>query len=240
MSEAAVPALALREVVAGFGALTILNGVSLEVGASEVVVVLGANGAGKTTLFRAIAGLLAPRGGDISLYGKSIGGRPAHMVTRAGIGHVPSGRELFPGLSVLDHLDLGGRLCAPERRAALRAQMFEVFPVLHDRLRQRAGTLSGGEQQMLAIARALMTDPRVLLLDEPSTGLAPKIVMSVFATLPMLRQQGVSVLLAEQSMTLGLSAADRAYVIDHGRIVLSGSAAELATDSRVVDTYLGR
>ncbi|MGA9868036.1 MAG: ABC transporter ATP-binding protein [Acetobacteraceae bacterium] len=240
MSEAAVPALALRDVVAGFGALTILNGVSLDVGASEVVVVLGANGAGKTTLFRAIAGLLAPRGGDISLYGKSIAGRPAHMVTRAGIGHVPSGRELFPRLSVLDHLDLGGRLCAPDRRAALLAQMFEIFPVLHDRLRQRAGTLSGGEQQMLAIARALMTDPRVLLLDEPSTGLAPKIVMSVFATLPMLRQQGVSVLLAEQSMTLGLSAADRAYVIDHGRIVLSGSAAELATDSRVVDTYLGR
>ncbi len=240
MSEAAMPALALRDVVAGFGALTILNGVSLDVGASEVVVVLGANGAGKTTLFRAIAGLLAPRGGDISLYGKSIGGRPAHMVTRAGIGHVPSGRELFPGLSVHDHLELGGRLCAPARRAALRAQMFEIFPVLHDRLRQRAGTLSGGEQQMLAIARALMTDPRVLLLDEPSTGLAPKIVMSVFATLPMLRQQGVSVLLAEQSMTLGLSAADRAYVIDHGRIVLSGSAAELATDSRVVDTYLGR
>ncbi len=234
------PALSLRDVVAGIGPLTILHGVSLEVAANEVVVVLGANGAGKTTLFRAIAGLLAPRGGDISLFGQPIAGQPAHLVTRAGIGHVPSGRELFPLLSVLDHLELGGRRCAPERRAALRAQMFEIFPVLHERLHQRAGTLSGGEQQMVAIARALMTDPRVLLLDEPSTGLAPKIVMSVFATLPMLRRQGVSVLLAEQSMTLGLSAADRAYVIDHGRIVLSGPAAELATDRRVVDTYLGR
>ncbi len=240
MMSGSGPALSLRDVVAGIGPLTILHGVSLEVAANEVVVVLGANGAGKTTLFRAIAGLLAPRGGDIRLFGQTIAGQPAHTVTRAGIGHVPSGRELFPLLSVLDHLELGGRRCAPERRAALRAQMFEMFPVLHERRHQRAGTLSGGEQQMLAIARALMTDPRVLLLDEPSTGLAPKIVLSVFATLPTLRRRGVSVLLAEQSMTLGLSAADRAYVIDHGRIVLSGPAAELATDRRVVDAYLGR
>ncbi len=238
--SASTPALALHDVVAGFGLLTILNGVSLEVGANEVVVVLGANGAGKTTLFRTISGLLAPRSGEISLFGKPIAGKPAHLVTRAGVGHVPSGRQLFPGLSVLDHLELGGRSSNSERRAELLGQMFETFPVLRERSRQRAGTLSGGEQQMLAIARALMTDPRVLLLDEPSTGLAPKVVMSVFATLPMLRQRGVSVLLAEQSMTLGLSAADRAYVIDHGRIVLSGPAAELATDRRVVDTYLGR
>ncbi|MGH7211408.1 MAG: ABC transporter ATP-binding protein [Acetobacteraceae bacterium] len=238
--SAAVPALLLRDVVAGFGQLTILRGISLEVGANEVVVVLGANGAGKTTLFRAIAGLLAPRSGTIELFGHAIAGRAAHLVTRAGIGHVPSGRELFPQLSVLDHLEIGGRRCVPDRRAALRAQMFEIFPVLRQRSQQRAGTLSGGEQQMLAIARALMTDPRVLLLDEPSTGLAPKIVMSVFATLPILRRQGVSVLLAEQSMALGLSAADRAYVIDHGRIVLSGPAADLATDRRVVDAYLGR
>ncbi len=239
MSEAAT-ALALEDVVAGYGPVTILHEVSLVLGPGEVVVVLGANGAGKTTLFRAIAGLLAPRSGHIRLYGEAIEGRTAHAVTRAGIGHVPSGRELFPRLTVADHLDLGGRLCLPARRAELKERMFGLFPVLHERRQQRAGTLSGGEQQMVAIARALMTDPRVLLLDEPSTGLAPKIVISVFEILPLLKAQGVSVLLAEQSLTLGLSAADRAYVLDHGRIVLSGSASELANDRRVVDTYLGR
>ncbi len=233
-------ALAIEGIVAGIGPLTILDGVSLELGAREVVVVLGANGAGKTTLLRTIAGLLAPRAGRIRLFGAPIEGRPAHLITRAGIGHVPSGRELFPRLTVGDHLELGGRLSPPARRSELRARTLAMFPVLGQRLGQRAGTLSGGEQQMLAIARALMTDPRVLLLDEPSTGLAPKIVLSVFQTFPVLREQGVSVLLAEQSLTLGLSAADRAYVIDQGRIVLSGTARELAGDHRVVDTYLGR
>jgi branched-chain amino acid transport system ATP-binding protein len=234
------PALAVRDLVAGFGQLTILNGISLELGAGEVVAVLGANGAGKTTLLRTIAGLISPRSGEIRLFGDSIGGQAPHLVSRAGIGHVPSGRELFPRLSVADHFELGGRLCAPERRAALQERLYAMFPVLAERRRQRAGTLSGGEQQMLAIARALMTEPRVLLLDEPSTGLAPKVVLSVFETLPMLRQQGVAVLLAEQSLPLGLSAADRGYVIDHGRIVMAGTAAELSSDQRVVDTYLGR
>ena len=233
-------ALSLSGVVAGIGPLTILQGVDLDVGEGEVVVVLGANGAGKTTLLRTIAGLLAPRAGSIRLRGEEIAGRPAHRITRAGIGHVPSGRELFPRLSVGDHLELGGQVCAPARRAELRASVLEMFPVLAERLGQRAGTLSGGEQQMVAIARALMTDPRVLLLDEPSTGLAPRIVLSVFQTFPALRKQGVSILLAEQSLTLGLSAADRAYVMDHGRMVLSGTAAELAGDKRVADTYLGR
>ncbi|MGH6677110.1 MAG: ABC transporter ATP-binding protein, partial [Xanthobacteraceae bacterium] len=218
----------------------VLQEVSLTLGGGEVAVVLGANGAGKTTLFRAIAGLLTPRAGAIRLNGNAIQGKPAHAVTRAGVGHVPSGRELFPKLSVEDHLDLGGRLCPPPRRAELKQRMFQLFPVLRERQHQRAGTLSGGEQQMLAIARALMTDPQVLLLDEPSTGLAPKIVMAVFEVLPLLQAQGVSVLLAEQSLTLGLSAATRGYVIDHGRIVISGTATELAHDQRVVDTYLGR
>ena len=242
MSGAAspAPALAVEEVTAGIGPLTILDGLSLELGAGEVVVVLGANGAGKTTLLRTIAGLLAPRRGHIRLFGEPIEGRPAHQITRAGIGHVPSGRELFPRLTVADHLELGGRLSPSARRAELRRRMLAMFPVLGARLGQRAGTLSGGEQQMLAIARALMTDPRVLLLDEPSTGLAPKIVLSVFRTFPVLREQGVSILLAEQSLALGLSAADRAYVVDQGRIVLSGAARALASDHRVVDTYLGR
>ncbi len=234
------PALRVEGLVAGIGPLTILHGVSLEVGVNEVAVVLGANGAGKTTLLRAVAGLLTPREGRIQLFGDAIQGRAPHLVARAGLGHVPSGRELFPRLTVGDHLDLGGRLCAPPRRAELRDRLLAMFPVLAERLRQPAGTLSGGEQQMVAIARALMTDPRVLLLDEPSTGLAPKIVLSVFKTLSKLREHGVSVLLAEQSLTLGLSMADHAFVIDHGRIVLSGTAAEISSDRRVVDTYLGR
>jgi len=234
------PALELIDVAAGIGPLTILDGVSLKVEANEAVVVLGANGAGKTTLFRVIAGLIGLRRGEIRLFGDRISGRPPHLVTRAGIGHVPSGREMFPRLSVADHLELGGGLCEPDRRATLTERIYGMFPVLAERQNQRAGTLSGGEQQMLAIARALMTDPRVLLLDEPSTGLAPKIVLSVFETLAQVRAQGVAVLLAEQSLTLGLSAADRGYVIDHGRIVLSGTANELAEDRRVADTYLGR
>ncbi|HUI96017.1 MAG TPA: ABC transporter ATP-binding protein [Xanthobacteraceae bacterium] len=239
-ADAAAPALAVDEIVAGFGPLTVLHGISLTLAADEVVVVLGANGAGKTTLLRTIAGLIAPRSGGIRLFGESLVGRPPHRIARAGIGHVPSGRELFPRLSVADHLELGGRLSTPERRDTLRAQVLAMFPPLATRLQRRAGTLSGGEQQMVAIARALMTDPRVLLLDEPSTGLAPKVVAAVFATFPLLRRNGVSTLLVEQSMTLGLSAADRAYVIDQGRIALSGTATELAGDPRVVAAYLGR
>ncbi len=233
------PALVVEDVVSGVGPLTILHGVSLEVGAGEVTVVLGANGAGKTTLLRTIAGILTPCAGHIRLFGESIAGRPAHRVTRAGIGHVPSGRELFPRLPVADHLELGGRLCPLDRRTELRERTLALFPALRPRLRQHAGTLSGGEQQMLAIARALMTDPRVLLLDEPSTGLAPKVVLSVFETLPRLLEQGMSVLLVEQSLSLALSAAHRAYVIDNGRIVLSGTAADLSADPRVVKAYLG-
>jgi branched-chain amino acid transport system ATP-binding protein len=239
-TDGGAPALLVEDVVAGVGPLTILDGVSLEVGTNELVVLLGANGAGKTTLLRTVAGLLKPRRGRIRLHGEAIEGRRPHLVTRAGIGHVPSGRELFPRLTVADHLELGGRFCAPERRAELRERVLSMFPALAPRLHQHAGTLSGGEQQMVAIARALMTNPRVLLLDEPSTGLAPKVVLAVFETLPMLRQQGISVLLAEQSLSLGLAATDRAYVIDHGRIVLSGKAAEFVGDRRIIDAYLGR
>jgi branched-chain amino acid transport system ATP-binding protein len=153
---------------------------------------------------------------------------------------VPSGRELFPRLSVADHLQLAGRLCAPARRKELQERLLQMFPILAERYRQTVGTMSGGQQQMVAIARALMTDPKILLLDEPSTGLAPMIVRSVFETLPALREQGVSIVLAEQSLTLGLSHADSAFVIDHGRIVLSGKASDLEKDQRVVDAYLGR
>jgi branched-chain amino acid transport system ATP-binding protein len=239
VTPAGTPAIELDNVVAGIGPLTILHGVSLTVAAGGVSVLLGANGAGKTTLLRTVAGILAPRSGRISLFGEPIGGRPGHLVARAGIGHVPSGRELFPRLSVADHLALGGRLCAPPRCAELRERVLALFPELTTRLRQTAGTLSGGEQMMVAIGRALMTDPRVLLIDEPSTGLAPKVVLSIFRTLPQLQSQGMSVLLAEQSLRSGFSVADRAYILRDGRIVMSGTPAELAADSGVVKAYLG-
>ena len=238
-STAMPAALTVDSVVAGIGGLTLLHGVSLEVESRAVTLLLGANGAGKTTLMRTLAGLIAPRAGRITLFGQPIGGRAPHHVARAGIGHVPSGRELFPRMTVADHLALGGRLCKPERREALRERVLGLFPAIVGRLRQQAGTLSGGEQQMVSIARALMTDPRLLLLDEPSAGLAPKVVQSVFQILPTLQSQGVSVLLAEQSLTFGFSVAQRAYVIREGRIVLSGTAAELASDASIVKAYLG-
>jgi len=232
-------ALRIEGLVAGFGDLTILHGVSLDVAAGKVTVLLGANGAGKTTLFRAITGLVTPRAGSVSLFGEPIAGRAPHLIARAGIGHVPSGRELFPRLSVGIHLDLGARLCPPALRAGLRERVLGLFPEIAERLSQAAGTLSGGEQQMVAIARALMTNPRVLLLDEPSAGLAPKVVLSVFQTLSKLQEQGMSVLLAEQSLTFGLSVASRAYIIREGRIVLSGTPAELSAERSVVQAYLG-
>ena len=232
-------ALRVEGLVAGFGDLTILHGVSLTVPAGTVTVLLGPNGAGKTTLFRAITGLVTPRAGSITLFGESIAGRAPHLIARAGIGHVPSGRELFPRMPVGVHLDLGARLCPPELRAGLRERVLGLFPEIAERLHQAAGTLSGGEQQMVAIARALMTNPRVLLLDEPSAGLAPKVVLSVFQTLSKLQEQGMSVLLAEQSLTFGLSVANRAYIISEGHIVLSGTPAELSAERSVVQAYLG-
>jgi branched-chain amino acid transport system ATP-binding protein len=236
---AGADALRVEGLVAGFGDLTILHDVSLAVPAGTVTVLLGPNGAGKTTLFRAIAGLVTPRAGSVSLFGDPIAGRAPHLIARAGIGHVPSGRELFPRLPVGMHLDLGARLCPPELRAGLRARVLGLFPEIAERLNQYAGTLSGGEQQMVAIARALMTNPRVLLLDEPSAGLAPKVVLSVFQTLSKLQEQGMSVLLAEQSLTFGLSVANRAYIISEGHIVLSGTPAELSAERSVVQAYLG-
>jgi len=236
----AVPAaLMVDAVVAGIGSMTLLHGISLHVEAQAVTLLLGANGAGKTTLIRTLAGLIAPRAGRIMLFGEPIGGLPPHLIARAGVGHVPSGRELFPRMTVADHLTLGGRLCSAERRAAQRERVLELFPAVAERLRQQAGTLSGGEQQMVSIARALMTDPRVLLLDEPSAGLAPKVVQAVFQTLPKLQSLGVSVLLAEQSLAFGFSVAKRAYIIRDGRIVLSGTPAELSADASVVKAYLG-
>ena len=237
--SATASALKVDGLDAGFGELTILHGVTLDVAAGKVTVLLGANGAGKTTLLRAITGLVPPRSGSVSLFGAAVAGLPPHIIARAGIGHVPSGRELFPRMTVGVHLDLGARLCPPDLRASLRERVLTLFPAIADRLHQYAGTLSGGEQQMVAIARALMTNPRMLLLDEPSAGLAPKVVRSVFDTLGKLQEQGMSVLLAEQSLTFGLSVASQAYIIREGRIVLSGTPEQLQAEPGMVQAYLG-
>ena len=233
------PALEVAGLVAGYGALRVLHEVSLTVERNEVVGVLGANGAGKTTLLRAIAGAVRPQGGSVTLLGRPVTGLPDHEVTRAGVGHVPSGRELFADMSVEDNLAMGGHSVPAARAAELRERVLELFPALAAMLDRRAGSLSGGEQQMLAFGRALMTDPSLLLLDEPSTGLAPAIVASLFDALrQLIAEGGMSVVLVEQNAGLALEVVERAFVLRQGRIVLSGTAAELR-DAHLVDAYLG-
>ncbi len=239
-SVGGTPILALEDVHAGYGDTTVLRGVTLDVELEEVVAVLGANGAGKTTLLRAIAGILPPKLGEIRIFGESIRGVAAHELTRRGIGHVPSGRELFSGLSVEDNIMLGALSAPRDRRQALRRRVLSLFPAVADLLGRPAGRLSGGEQQMVAIGRALMTDPRILLLDEPSTGLGPKIVSALFESLGwLIREEGLAVLLVEQNAKLALTIADRAYVLEQGRCDLSGRAADIAGDPRVIAAYLG-
>ncbi len=246
MTASAVPAtggaaiLALDDVHAGYGDIEVLRGITLEVAPEEVVAVLGANGAGKTTLLRAIAGILPVKRGEVRIFGESIRGVAAHALTRRGIGHVPRGRELFPALSVEDNIMLGALSIPRDRRQALRRRVLSLFPAVADLLGRPAGRLSGGEQQMVAIGRALMTDPRILLLDEPSTGLGPKIVSALFESLGwLIREEGLAVLLVEQNAKLALTIADRAYVLEDGRCELSGRAADIAGDPRVIAAYLG-
>ncbi|RBY79931.1 ABC transporter ATP-binding protein [Geodermatophilus sp. TF02-6] len=207
---------------------------------NEVVGVLGANGAGKTTLLRAIAGVVRPQSGAVVLHGRTVTGLPDHAMTRAGVGHVPSGRELFPQMSVEDNLAMGAIAVDAVRAAELRTRVLDLFPALGRMLERRAGALSGGEQQMLAFGRALMTDPTLLLLDEPSTGLAPAIVAALFDALrQLIAEGGMSVILVEQNAGLALQVVERAFVLRQGRIVLSGPAAELGDDADLVAAYLG-
>jgi len=203
-------------------------------------VIIGANGSGKTTTLKTIAGLLAPRRGTIAFEGRDVAGRPAHWIARHGVALVPEGRMVFPELSVLDNLRLGayGRRDATVGTDLERA--LARFPVLRERKAQPAGTLSGGEQQMLAIARGLMARPRLLLLDEPSLGLAPRLVAEVWAALATLRDEGLTLLVVEQMAEVALETADRGYVLEHGRIVLAGAAGDLLRDERVARAYLGR
>ena len=231
--------LRLENLSASYRGLKALQGVSLEVGKGEIVAVVGANGAGKSTLLKSIAGQVSIEG-TIAFDGQSLRRMPAHEITRRGVGLVPEGRRLFPRLSVEDNLRLGAyaKRGTPDRFKPLDL-VFSLFPRLQERLAQRAETLSGGEQQMLAIGRALMTQPRLLMLDEPSQGIMPRLVDDILAAVQKIRDLGVTVLLVEQRLAEALEIADRAYVLQTGRIVMSGPAREIAADDAVRRAYLG-
>ena len=235
------PLLAVEGLRVSYGPVAAVRGVSLAVGAGEVVALLGANGAGKSTLLRTISGLIRPRAGRVHLAGRAIDRLAPPRIVRLGIAHAPEGRRVFGSLSVADNLRLGA--AARRERAGLveeRERLLDLFPILRERLHQAAGTLSGGEQQMLALARALMAKPRLLLLDEPSLGLAPLIVRAIFDTLAGLKHDGVTMLLVEQNVAAALELADRAYVLRTGEIRLEGAAAELRADpERIAHAYLG-
>jgi branched-chain amino acid transport system ATP-binding protein len=221
-----------------YGTQDAVAGIDLHVGPGELVALLGANGAGKTTTLRAVSGLVRPRAGEVRLDGRRVERLPAHEVVRSGVSHVPEGRRVFASLSVQDNLEVGGYTDRRELPRAL-ARVYDLLPVLAERRQQAAGTLSGGEQQLLALGRALMSSPRVLLLDEPSTGLAPQAVQAVLDVVAGLVAQGTTVLLVEQDVGVALRAASRGYVLETGRVVASGSAAALRDDPALQEAYLG-
>ena len=232
--------LSLAAVSAGYGSFQALFGVSLEVPQGEAVGVIGPNGAGKTTLMRVISGLLPLRDGAMTLEGRPVGGLPAHRMVEQGIAHVPENRRLFPRLSVEDNLRIGAFIPQARKRFAEQLDwVFTLFPRLKDRREQLAGTLSGGEQQMCAIGRALMSKPKILLMDEPSAGLAPLVVAQVFELVQRIRAEGLTVLIVEQNVQQVLEVVDRAYLLEVGSIRLSGTAAELKGNSFIRESYLG-
>ena len=232
--------LSLATVSASYGSFQALFGVSLEVSRGEAVGVIGPNGAGKTTLMRVISGILPMRQGEMTLEGQSIGGMPAHRVVEQGIAHVPENRRLFPRLSVEENLRVGAFIPSARARFSERLDwVFDLFPRLKDRRNQLAGTMSGGEQQMCAIARALMSKPKVLLMDEPSAGLAPLVVAHVFELVRKIRAEGLTVLIVEQNVQQVLEVVDRAYLLEVGAIKLSGTATELKGNSFIRESYMG-
>jgi branched-chain amino acid transport system ATP-binding protein len=238
MSEPVRPLLDVRDVEVRYGAIAALKGISFEVREGEIVALLGANGAGKTTTQKTVSGMMRPAAGSITLDGKRIDGIPAHDLIRLGICHVPEGRHVFPRMTVHENLEMGAfRFRTVDRNEYER--VLELFPRLRERIKQQAGTLSGGEQQMLAIGRALMGKPRLLLLDEPSMGLAPMIVAQIFDIIREINEAGVTVLLVEQNAAQALALANRGYVLETGEIVLQGSGQELLADERVRAAYLG-
>jgi len=232
--------LELRRVTAGYGAFTALWDVSLRVEVGEAVAVVGPNGAGKTTLLRVISGLIAPRDGARRFDGAALEGRPAHEMVAHGIAHVPEGRRIFPALTVADNLRMGAFLPGARRRYRESLErVHALFPVLAERRAQRAGSLSGGEQQMLAVGRALMSCPKLVLLDEPSMGLAPVMVLRLFDLIRRVREEGYTILVVEQNVRQVLKIVDRAYLLEVGRIKREGRAVELAEDEFVRKAYVG-
>jgi branched-chain amino acid transport system ATP-binding protein len=236
----AVPLLEVDRVVSGYGELEILHGLTLDVHKGEVVALIGTNGAGKTTTMKTIAGLLRVRDGDVRFQGRSLRRTTAEKTVKLGLSLVPEGRHVFADLSVEDNLFLGAYGLSKRIRDERAQEMYGRFPILGDRRKQDAGTLSGGEQQMLALSRALMRAPELLLLDEPSLGLAPLIVEQIFEAIGSLRDTGVSVLLVEQNVAIALETADRAYVIESGAIVRTGPASVLRADRSLSGSMLGR
>jgi branched-chain amino acid transport system ATP-binding protein len=231
--------LEVRDLHVYYGEIHALKGVSFQVGQGEIVTLLGNNGAGKTTTLRTLSGMLRPRTGDVRLDGASLVDVPSHRVVRLGITHVPEGRRIFNRLTVVENLEMGAYTRSDRDVAADMERVFGVFPRLKERRAQVAGTLSGGEQQMLAIGRALMARPRLLLLDEPSMGLAPVLVEQIFETVEAINRQGVTILLVEQNAAMALSIAGRGYVLETGEVVLEGPARALSDDPEVRRAYLG-
>ncbi|MCM3694577.1 ABC transporter ATP-binding protein [Neobacillus niacini] len=223
-----------------YGNIQALKGVSLEISEGEIVTLIGANGAGKSTLLKTLSGLLKPKSGSIEYLGNSILGKAPQSIVKVGISHVPEGRRVFANMSVEENLELGAYL--RKDSAGIRKDIqsvYELFPRLQERRKQLSGTLSGGEQQMLAMGRAIMAKPKLLLLDEPSMGLAPLMVKTIFQIIEKINQDGTTILLVEQNANMALSVADRAYVIETGRVVISGTAAELQASEEIKKAYLG-
>ena len=234
------PLLSVESLRVSYGAIQALRGVTLALGKGEVVALIGANGAGKTSTLRAVSGLLRPAGGKILLGGKDVTGLKSHLLVPQGMAHAPEGRGIFLNLSVMDNLELGAYLRRDRAEVAADVEYcFGLFPKLKERRKQFSGTLSGGEQQMLAISRALMSRPRLLLLDEPSLGLAPQLVETIFRTLREVNQKGVSILLVEQNAHLALSLADYGYVLETGEVVMAGPGKALLESPDVRRAYLG-
>ncbi|CAH0135095.1 High-affinity branched-chain amino acid transport ATP-binding protein LivF [Peribacillus sp. Bi96] len=232
--------LNIEDINVYYGNIQALKGISLSINEGEIVTLIGANGAGKSTMLKTISGLLKPKQGKIIYEGQSIGGKAAQSIVKMGISHVPEGRRVFANMTVEENLQLGAYL--RKDKAGIKQDMekvYELFPRLLERLKQQSGTLSGGEQQMLAMGRALMAKPRLLLLDEPSMGLAPLLVKQIFNIIEEINKTGTTILLVEQNANLALSIADRAYVVETGRIVLSGKSEELTASEEIKNAYLG-